>query len=438
MSDLDGGDESLMSDSDGGDGDDGAPGNGAEETPNKLGTETPVAARRGHMATCACHCAECCAAGHSTGPCVVLVAGLVDRLEGQADVVNLIWRLYLERWGWHTLDLDEGVKIVRFGPDGDVMAVAADKRVHLICAYTGCSMWTATAESRILCLGFKPTGDAIAAGGLDGTVGLYDRATGQVKSMLRGRADAVSGAVSSAVSSAVSCVAFKSNRPNVLVSCSWGGTLQRWNLSTSKCRTIAAKRAVFWSVCFLPPRGDVIAVGGNDCNGAMVRLYNPLTGELKASVSVDAGLLGVTCMSCSPKGDLIAAGCCNGKIHLVDPCTARVKRSLKGHLDSVTGVTWNNDGTQLASCSIDRQLKIWDPSTGQCRRDVENEYMVDSISWSTKANKLASTSRDLSLDIWDAECGEQQATPEEEADTEEEEEEVEEEAPRSSRGCQLC
>ena len=38
-----------MSDSDGGDGDDGAPGNGAEETPNKLGTETPVTARRGHM-----------------------------------------------------------------------------------------------------------------------------------------------------------------------------------------------------------------------------------------------------------------------------------------------------------------------------------------------------------------------------------------------------
>ena len=95
MSDWDEGDESLRSDSDGG--------NGAKETLNSMGTEKTAMARRGHMAPCACHCAECCAAGHSTGPCVFLVAGLLDRVEGQADVANLIWRLYQELWGWHTL-----------------------------------------------------------------------------------------------------------------------------------------------------------------------------------------------------------------------------------------------------------------------------------------------------------------------------------------------
>ena len=58
-------------------------------------------------------------------------------------------------------------------------------------------------------------------------------------------------------------------------------------------------------------------------------------------------------------GDMIAVGCYNGKIHLLDTATFAVKRSLSGHSDSVMSVAWNNDGTKLATGSFDSTARIW-------------------------------------------------------------------------------
>ena len=49
-----------------------------------------------------------------------------------------------------------------------------------------------------------------------------------------------------------------------------------------------------------------------------------------STVNVDLAVLSV---AFSPDGDMIAAGCDNGKIHLVDALTGQVKRSVSGHSD---------------------------------------------------------------------------------------------------------
>ena len=57
-------------------------------------------------------------------------------------------------------------------------------------------------------------------------------------------------------------------------------------------------------------------------------------------------------------GDMIAVGCYNGKIHLLDTATAAVKRSLT--VDSpVYSVAFSPDGTKLASGSLDHTVRIW-------------------------------------------------------------------------------
>jgi WD40 repeat protein len=48
-------------------------------------------------------------------------------------------------------------------------------------------------------------------------------------------------------------------------------------------------------------------------------------------VTVDSGDRGVRSVSFSHKGDMIAAGCWNGKIYLVDVLTGQAKRSVTGH-----------------------------------------------------------------------------------------------------------
>ena len=94
-----------------------------------------------HMTPCACHCAACHAAGHGSGVCVLLCAGLHDLFEGQHDVVDVVLRQYYGACSWGTARFDEAIRsirCVRYGPAGDVIAAGGGGGdIHLICAQTG-------------------------------------------------------------------------------------------------------------------------------------------------------------------------------------------------------------------------------------------------------------------------------------------------------------
>ena len=59
-------------------------------------------------------------------------------------------------------------------------------------------------------------------------------------------------------------------------------------------------------------------------------VYNP-NPRLLCTLGVDAGYDGVRSVSFSPKDNVVAAGCSNGKIYLVDALAVEVKSTLTGH-----------------------------------------------------------------------------------------------------------
>ena len=78
----------------------------------------------------------------------------------------------------------------------------------------------------------------------------------------------------------VSCVAFKPDNPNILVSCSDDETIKMWDITSGSC---------------------------------------------VSTLRVDAGVYGVQCVRFNGTGDTIVAGCWNGNIFFIDTATSQVR-----------------------------------------------------------------------------------------------------------------
>ena len=55
---------------------------------------------------------------------------------------------------------------------------------------------------------------------------------------------------------------------------------------------------------------------------------------------------------------------------IIDSASREVAHTLSGHRGGVYGVAWSADGTQVASTSADKTVKVWDVATGECVRSV--------------------------------------------------------------------
>lgn len=71
----------------------------------------------------------------------------------------------------------------------------------------------------------------------------------------------------------------------------------------------------------------------------------------------------------------------------------------------VWSVSYSPTGAELASCSYDNTLRIWDAHNGRCRTVLEGHFnYVNSAAWFGDA--IASASNDGTVRLWDAGSGE--------------------------------
>ena len=80
-------------------------------------------------------------------------------------------------------------------------------------------------------------------------------------------------------------------------------------------------------VAFDPQKSNILASCSDD---KTIKIWDITSGSCLSTLTVDAGP-GVSSVSFSPKDNVIAAGCGNGKIHLVDAVAGEVKSSLGEH-----------------------------------------------------------------------------------------------------------
>src|SRR6516165_10184827 len=112
------------------------------------------------------------------------------------------------------------------------------------------------------------------------------------------------------------------------------------------------------------PDGKLLASTSPGAMDRMIKLWDPATGEEKASFQIEARN-SASCVAFSPDSKTLAAGCGDGTVRLWDVRAGKQTSTLKGHTKSVRRVAFSPDGKTLASASSDGTVKLWDAGTAK-------------------------------------------------------------------------
>ena len=185
------------------------------------------------------------------------------------------------------------------------------------------------------------------------------------------------------VGSTVKGVAFHPTE-NILASCSADGSVKLWNTDTGwELSTLRGHRDAVSSLAFKPDDPNILVTGSRD---KTIKLW-----DLSTS----------TCLS-TIKGHTRDNEAC--KCHpreWSDPFPVS-ECPVKGHFDAVVSVSWNNDGTRLASGGLDKSVRIWDTARGEQLNEVWARGDVARVSYSPDGSKLAAAAG-MSAAIFDPE-----------------------------------
>jgi len=146
-----------------------------------------------------------------------------------------------------------------------------------------------------------------------------------------------------------------------LASCGEDGTVRIWESATGRSvHVIQADAGPIYAVTF-SENGEWLAAGGEDGKVRMwgARTYAPIT-------TLEGHTDGVTCLAFSPGSRTLAAGSEDTTIRLFDVATGHGIGCCRGHGKTVHCIAFSPDGERLYSASEDRSVRAWDPkSTGR-------------------------------------------------------------------------
>ncbi|MYI83707.1 MAG: WD40 repeat domain-containing protein [Rhodothermaceae bacterium] len=192
-----------------------------------------------------------------------------------------------------------------------------------------------------------------------------------------------------------------------LASGGFDGTIRLWDVATGAHQaTIEADTAWVYSVAYSPD-GLQLASGGLDGN---VRLWDVATGTLQARIGTHSSLYWVYSVAYSPDGMVLASSGADRSIVLWDLTGGRNHVRLSGHADWIKSLAFSLDGSQLAAGYYDTKIRLWDVPTRLHQATLEGHTgVINAVAYSPAGTHLASGDG-RTVRLWDVATGVHQAT----------------------------
>jgi WD40 repeat protein len=115
----------------------------------------------------------------------------------------------------------------------------------------------------------------------------------------------------------------------------------------------------------------------------------------------------ITTIVWKPDGSQLAVGYSDGNLQIWNTATRQMDKELIGHAFSIRAVSWHPTENQLISSSSE-ELFLWDTASGQLITDLHNTYgfpnSVAGVTWNLDATQIIVFSTDITppLQVWDA------------------------------------
>jgi WD40 repeat protein len=183
---------------------------------------------------------------------------------------------------------------------------------------------------------------------------------------------------------------------------SWDGTMKLWQTATGKCICTFEGHTERIGSVSLSADGQYAVSASEDIT---IKLWDTATGLCLNSLN---GPVLMHSVSLSGDGQLILAGDCYNTLHLWDATTGDHLRSFKGHENPICSVNLSTDGRLALSGSIGEGPKLWEISTGSCLHNFEGHYSGSStlsVSFSASEDFALSGSEDTTLKLWETSTG---------------------------------
>jgi WD40 repeat protein len=274
----------------------------------------------------------------------------------------------------------DGTRAVSASCDGTlkVWDMASGVELHTLAGHT----------SGVTGVAVTPDGKRAVSASADNTLKVWDIATGVELRSLKGHTREVTG------------VALTPDGKRA-VSASYDTTLKVWDLATGhELHTLTGHQHTVYGVALMPDGRRAVSAS----NDGTLKVWDLASGvEVRTLAGHTSGITGV---AVTPDGSRVISASTDNTLKVWDLANGTEMRALTGHTREVTGVAVTPDGRRAISASTDNTLKVWDLASGtEVCTLTGHTSGVTGVAVTPDGRRAVSASYDDTLMVWDLATG---------------------------------